>query len=251
MSSNLIGDFTFNEDLILQNILCLLGPKSLLKVVAINSLFERIASDNYLWEKFNLALWKGKQIICTGIVKRPKPRTFPYSKICLSENGYKSLSALELKYILRERKVDVRGCSEKKEFIQLALESNNVTIGVDVEPIVRPFRDKWKASFYTSLRDGHRTRATKDDICTYTWAMTFKHNPGAPKWTSSFHRNMTLTSEPSMNNGQNFDWCFYGDHDEYIRVAQYPPLIITRLPDWGWRMENQYVYFERTNQKLM
>jgi hypothetical protein len=60
MSSNLIGDFTFNEDLILQNILCLLGPKSLLKVVAINSLFERIASDNYLWEKFNLALWNCK-----------------------------------------------------------------------------------------------------------------------------------------------------------------------------------------------
>ena len=243
--ANLLGTFPFNEDIVLQHVLKCLGPRSLLKISCVNTLYERLTCDDFLWKSMTVLLWHNKQIVCTGIVKRPKPRTFPFSKIALVESGYKTLSALELKYILRQRNVDTRGCSEKREFIALATSSSELLLGIP-----RAFRDKWKASFYTSLGEGHRTRAIKADICTYKWAMTFKQNETAPEWISSFHQDMTLTSEPSMNQGRDMLWSFHGANHEYIRVAQYPPLLITRLEDWGWRMENEYVYFLRTNQKL-
>jgi hypothetical protein len=210
-----------------------------------------MSSDDLLWQNLSKSLWRNKSIVCTGNVTGSKVKMQPYKKIFLDALGYKSLSALQIKYILKERRIDVRGCSEKSEFVALALSSQSPVLGCSVPVIPRPFSSKWKASFYVSLADGHRTRAVKDDICSYTWRMTFKNNPDAyPDWESSFHSDMTLTSEPNPNPGVNMTWCFYGSEDEYVRVGQYPPLIISRLPDWGWRMENQYVYFLRTNDRL-
>ena len=251
MASSILGDLeVFPNDVLLQQVLSCLGPRSLLKIASINSIFEKLASDDYLWKDFTIQLWKNKAIVCTGIVIRPKPRTYPYAKIVLTPTAYTTLSALELKYILRSRHVDVRGLCEKKEFVDLAVKSNKLKLGSGVPPLPRPLRDKWKCSFYLSLRDGHRARAIKEDICTYKWSMAFKQNQNAPEWESSFHPDWTISSTPDPNPNQTMTWCFYGENDEYIRVGQYPPLIITRLNDWSWRMENQYVFFLRTNEKL-
>ena len=281
---NLLGIFPFNEDVILQSILSCLGPRSLLRTVCINSVFERLSSDDLLWLPFVHKLWDNKSIVCIGIVKVPTSRTFPYHKIVLDADGYKTLKSKELKYILQQRKVDTRGCSEKQEFIALALDSSSLILGQGVAPIPRALRDKWKASFYVSLHDGHRTQAVKEDICTYKWAMTFKSNANSPDWEASFHPDFSMESIPDPQPGVDMTWCFHGANDAYIRVGQYPPLIISRLPDWGWvssfcllnvwvlicqttnivffchmfdvchtkqkRMENQHVFFIRTNQKI-
>ena len=245
---NLFGDLTMNEDLMLQKVLSLLGPRSLVKIANVNSIFESMANDDILWKDLLACLWQNKMRVCTGNELRPKVKMQPYRKIFLNELGYKTFSALQLKYILKERHVNVRGCNEKSEFINLALSSQSPVIcQFSTQNIPRPFCNKWKASFYISLRDGHRTRAIKADICTYKWKMRFKNNPAYPDWESSFHNDLTLTSVPNPNPGVNMTWCFYGQNDEYVRVGQYPPLIISRLPDWGWRMENQYVYFFRTD----
>ena len=244
-----LGDFTFNEDVVLQHVLACLGPRSLLKVVCINTVFERLACDDLLWLPFIWRLWSNKHVVCTGLVYKPKPRSFPFKKVVLTQSGYKTMKAAELKYILRQRKIIMAGCTEKKDFIELCVASNELSLGGNTLPLCREMRDKWKSSFYMSLRDGKRSKALKEDICMYKWSMEFKSNQSAPAWESSFHPNNTLTSEPSFSRTGELSWCFSGA-DEYITVGQYPPLLITRLPDWTWKMENQHVIFTRTSQKL-
>jgi len=36
-------------------------------------------------------------------------------------------------------------------------------------------------------------------------------------------------------------WRFYGDHQ--VRVAEYPPLTVTRSANWGWQLTNVFVEF--------
>ena len=263
------GDLPFNENLLLE-VMSYLSPRSLLRCGTVNRTLATHACADFLWEPLTALLWHNKNPAATdikdaGAEKGAKiaPRRFPFRKVLLSEAACFTLSAAELKYLLRARGVRLAGCFEKKDFVRKLLTSAAAGACAPLAP-PRSFSAKWRASFYMSLRDGRREKAIADDIIRYKWRMYFKMHQmqSEREWVTTFGRDGSVSSlvgDQDPSPGMNMRWTFWrlaagsqgepaNDEGFAIRVGQYPPLQLTRLPCWGWRMENIHVFFVRTTE---
>ena len=239
-----LGTFTFDEQVLLHKVLTLLAPRSLLRVANVNKTFEHLANDDFLWKGLTAKLWSNKHIF-----KTQKGHICPFIKMYVTKSAYMSLKASELKWLLRQRRITSTGCWEKFEFVNLAMESSTSLLSPFTPKVPRPFRSVWKASFYMSLADGHRSFATDEDISTYKWEMYFKSGIERPL-IGSFHPNGMLSYPEHQDYDGKIPWTLETrDSQQYVRVGPYPPLLVSRCPDWGWRMENVYVYFNQLQDK--
>ena len=48
---------------LVQQVLSLLGPRSLLRLARVNSTLERLANDDYLWAPLTARLWAHKHVL--------------------------------------------------------------------------------------------------------------------------------------------------------------------------------------------
>ena len=243
-----LGSLPVDEHVLLQQVLALLGPRSLLRLARVNSAFERMANDDFLWAPLTARLWANKHIL-KGLVLKNTP-TQPYTRIHCTKEAYMSLKAAKLKRLLRLRAVSCAGVWEKHEFAELGVGSSSARLSEHTPVLLRPFATIWKASFYVSLSDGRRGFARHEEICSHKWEMHFKRgNANTPPWISSFHPDGTLSSEPHNPGGQ-FQWTLEMiGGEQYVRVGPYPPLLVQRTPNWGWQMENIHVYFEQREDR--
>ena len=232
-----LGSWPLDEHVFLQQVLALLGPRSLLRVARVNSAFERMANDDYLWRPLTARLWEDKHIL--------KGVDDPYPRIHATHEAYMSLRASKLKKLLRLREVPSAGAWEKREYAALAVGSSSARLSEHTPAIPRPFNTIWKSSFYVSLSDGHRGFALRENICSHKWEMYFKRgNLSMPQWITTFDPDGTMHSEFQ---GNQFRWTLEMiSGEQYVRVGPYPPLLVSRLPRWGWRMENVHVWFIQT-----
>ncbi len=268
-----IGNLPFNENLLLE-VMGYLSPRSLLRCGAVCRTFAAHARADFLWAPLTALLWRNKDMPAAtdakagakaGAKQGAKTRRgYPYRKVLLDEPACYTLSAAELKYLLRARGVRLAGCFEKGDFVRKLLASQSAGACAPLAP-PRPFSAKWRASFYMSLQDGKRNKAIVDDIIRYKWRMYFKMHqmPSEREWVTTFGRDGSVSSlvgnqDPSP--GMSLRWTFWektyagtggepaDDEGVAIRVGQYPPLQLTRLPCWGWRMDNVHVFFVRTTE---
>ena len=256
-SQQLPGDLS--EHVVLQHVLPLLAPRGLLKVAAVNRTCERLAGDDLLWEPLLRRLWKDFDPTQTGRSAAGSGAMVPWYRVRLTAQGWGRCRMRELKAVIKRRKLTqkTRKCLEKSEFVKIITESDPLCIGN--AQFVRSFGAKWKASFWTSLRDGKRNASDctvrREDISTYKWRMTFHQAPNAAPWVSTFHADGSLSSVPENHSNPNVRWelTLVGG-TQFVAVHPYPQLHIeradTELGRFGWVMWNQYVRFVRTDQPV-
>jgi hypothetical protein len=196
-----------------------LHVSDLKNVSTVNRFFYSVQDTSAIWKPQCLRLWQGKRIGRELFYRSNFSQIIP------------QLSMKEIKRLLICRKQYIKDLIEKKEFVELLIHST---------PTEMPaFRcNKWKISYVSSILDSHRTTITKDELCEKEWVFRFKQwgteHPGV---SAVFHSDYMYSSSLF---DQQLRWRFYAGN---IQVEQYPSLHCRRTVDWGWRMENQMVFY--------
>ena len=228
-------------DLFLHHVLIYLDNQTLLHVTSINRTFKRIGRDDLLWESRCDVLWNqngGKY----GL--RGKPLQL-YHDAGLTERAWKGCKIKELKQVLHDKRIRYRArFLEKKEFVDAIVRSN------EHKKVL--FDYKWFASYFYSMHYGKRKVPNMEDLCCCKWIMHFKaemrermeaSGSRIPTIVGEFSRNYEYKSTPQFSN-HDLSWKFVQiGNTTAVQIAQYPPLTFTRLDNYSWTMENQYVIF--------
>ena len=228
-------------DLFLHHVLIYLDSQTLLHATSINTTFKRIGRDDLLWETRCDTLWNqngGKY----GL--RGKPLRV-YHDAGLTREAWKGCKIKELKQVLQDRRIRYRArFLEKKEFVDAIVRSN-------VQKKVL-FHHKWFSSYFYSMQYGRRKVPNIEDLCCCKWIMHFKaemrermeaSGSQIPTIVGEFSRNYEYKSTPQFSNHE-LSWQFVQmGNITAVQIAQYPPLTFTRLANYSWTMENQYVIF--------
>eukprot|EP01122_Echinamoeba_exundans_P013782 TRINITY_DN6072_c0_g1_i1.p1 TRINITY_DN6072_c0_g1~~TRINITY_DN6072_c0_g1_i1.p1 ORF type:complete len:298 (-),score=39.23 TRINITY_DN6072_c0_g1_i1:95-928(-) len=83
--------------------------------------------------------------------------------------------------------------------------------------------------------DAKRTEINMDDLVSNVWSFRFHYG-------GNYAQFPTFTSEYKLYmEGRSMRWRFTDDNK--IQVEQYPPLSATRLSNWGWKLQNNFVNF--------
>ncbi|GAA0144854.1 hypothetical protein LIER_36025 [Lithospermum erythrorhizon] len=150
--------------------------------------------------------------------------------------------------------------------MQFNLQCDELWIGKAHIPRIAKLHGLSKLTSYNlSMKDGKRTRITKDDLVDHDWEFHFTEEAPDywrnldPFWTGEgplmrryFHADGTLTADEGDKVWGGHESCysvitsFFGDgriRENYVRVNRWPPMSITRKPDWSWELINRiYVY---------
>ena len=223
-------------DLFLHHILVYLDSVTLLHVTTINKAFHGIGRHDMLWESRCSKLWnEGNKYGLKGENLRV------YHDIGLSRKAWKSFKIKHLKRVLKDKsnstnrlEIKSRRFLEKHEFVDAILRNTSAKAMI--------FDHKWFSSYYYSLRYGKKKVPNMDDVCCCKWVMQFKaemrermeaNGSRVPTIVGEFFRNYDYRSTPQFSN-QDLSWRFVQVNGiTAVQVAQYPPLIFNRLPDFS------------------
>jgi len=207
---------------LLQRVLAYLDARELCRATQVCRFFRANADVEPLWRALSAARWRGKKLLTHEV---------SYRANLAHPAAAAALTVGELKGILRRRRVQVAGVLREKSDVIEAVRRSCPEVAFRV-----PLPSKWKASYAAAELDARRCEMTMDELTSFPWRMHFKHQPGlsmVARFTTTFRYYSTE---------HNFDWRFYSH--EYIQVAQFPPLRMSRTADdWGWQLENHYVTF--------
>jgi len=124
----------------------------------------------------------------------------------------------------------------------------------------------WKDAYKASVLDSMRTQITEDELCSNSgWNFRFKISAGEywvamdPSYYGEapmqryFHVDSTICAgpgDPLFNNNYETRWRFtktrFGKRGHFVKVNHWPSLLISRLPDWRFKMENQWVEYHQS-----
>ena len=232
---------TVTDDVLLHRVLPFVGPRSLLKLGLISHRWQEICDDDHLWEPLCVLLWRSKHPLFVGGSHK---RFLPHNLIKLTASGWESLRIKELKWIAAKNKTNIHGLFEKASIIaRLQAASQSGTL-----QSIR-FHHKWKASFYSSLRDSKRCKISKEELCKYDWDMTFQRGGHSVPIVCTFSEDHVFSSSSFPDNV----WRWTDPHPSgasYVQVGGYPPLLFARDKDWNWVASNIHVLFTRSTRKV-
>lgn len=93
--------------------------------------------------------------------------------------------------------------------------------------------------------DGLRQHIFRHELTSLSWSFFLRSNAGGTIGESKFHEDGRY--ESSIRHGdEEWKWELVLDSRGRacgVRVAQFPPLMLTRRKDWGWEMSNAYCVF--------
>ncbi|KAK9806004.1 hypothetical protein WJX73_003769 [Symbiochloris irregularis] len=127
-----------------------------------------------------------------------------------------------------------------------------------------PARDRTELSarqrYRLSLLQAKDIEISSAELCSLTWLFRFKRSAGDywvsmdPFWTRegplckrTFTENgeYTAVQPDPFTHDFAFRWRFaktkQGKKGHYIKVNNFPSLVLSRTKNWGWRMENEWV----------
>ncbi|XP_047979884.1 uncharacterized protein LOC125221713 isoform X4 [Salvia hispanica] len=118
-----------------------------------------------------------------------------------------------------------------------------------------------------SIRDGKRTRITRDDLCDHVWEFRFTESAPQywrdldPSWREEgatpmrryFHPDGSITADPEDK--------VWGGHEStytivtglladgkvrehYVRINRWPKMMVERHPDWSWELRNHLYFYK-------
>jgi hypothetical protein len=207
---------------LLQLILSYLDAKALARVARVCAALRENADAEHLWRDLCRQRWQGKTLMVHEV---------QYRANLAHPAAAAALTVGELKHILRMRRVPVDGVLREKSDLVAAVRRSCPEVAFRV-----PLHSKWKASYAAAELDARRCELTMDELTAYPWRFQFKQQRDM-SMVSRFTKDFRYHSLD-----HNFDWRFYGQ--EYVQVAQFPPLRISRTADdWGWQLENHWVIF--------
>ncbi len=102
-------------------------------------------------------------------------------------------------------------------------------------------------SFYASRRDSSRNMITVEELCYRKWEFRFKEwfnfvpEEEEEMLETQFYNNFTCMTSISYDI---MPWQFIFSEETnayHIQVADYTPLAISRLENWGWQLDNPHV----------
>ncbi|XP_042050638.1 uncharacterized protein LOC121796018 isoform X1 [Salvia splendens] len=119
-----------------------------------------------------------------------------------------------------------------------------------------------------SIRDGKRTRITRDDLCDHVWEFRFTEmapeywreldpswrGEGAPPMRRYFHPDGSITADPEDKvwGGHESSYTIVTGlladgqvREHYVRINRWPKMMAKRHPDWSWELRNR-LYFYRS-----
>ena len=222
-------------DLFLHHVLIYFDVSTLLHVTSINKTFHSIGRDDMLWERHCDVQWNhGNKYGLKG-----KPLRI-YHDIAISQKAWKRCKISHLKLVLKDKSnntnrltIKMRRFLEKQEFIDAIIRTQSGKIMV--------FEYKWFSSYFYALRYGHKQVPDMEDVCSCKWIMQFKaemrermqaNGNRVPTIVGEFFRNYEYKSTPQFSN-QDLMWRFVqADGVTAVQIAQYPPLIFSRISDY-------------------
>lgn len=164
-------------------------------------------------------------------------------------------------FLLHQQKQQLKTCLEKSEMIRLV---RTYAEELQFEGEVR-YSDLWFGSFASSMLDAQRESITKEELCSPYGFDTFFKVLEEEVWDSNdlaqlipydghsgimLYQHSVCYFDPNndefvmeLKDGEahhpmNFQWQW---NHNLVQVGPYPHLVITRLPDWGWKLENVHV----------
>mmetsp|Transcript_2698 Transcript_2698/g.4350 ORF Transcript_2698/g.4350 Transcript_2698/m.4350 type:complete len:162 (-) Transcript_2698:128-613(-) len=128
----------------------------------------------------------------------------------------------------------------------------------------RRYSDLWFGCYASSVLDAQRQKITKEELCNPHGFDTYFKVLEDEVWDAGdvdqlipcegrpgimLYQHSVCYFEPSnefvmeMKHGEthhpvNLQWLWNGS---LVQVGPYPHLVITRLPNWGWKLENVHV----------
>ncbi|KAL4860224.1 hypothetical protein ACK3TF_000411 [Chlorella vulgaris] len=125
----------------------------------------------------------------------------------------------------------------------------------------------FKQRYVEAELDAARTELQAKELCAFRWGFRFKEAAGAfwtaqdPFWSEGDRSSRSLMQRLFLANGSVCappDDPIFGDHERqwrftkskggkpghFIQINHWPSLIIERLLDGGWRMQNEWVVYE-------
>jgi tetratricopeptide (TPR) repeat protein len=100
----------------------------------------------------------------------------------------------------------------------------------------------WKLYYYEAERYYKRDKISEDDLCNSKWTFNSHFNNGGGDVDPVFHRDRSYTSQITA---RGMKWRIL-DEGSMVQVHQFPPLSVSRMPNGGWQMINEYVILAST-----
>jgi len=118
----------------------------------------------------------------------------------------------------------------------------------------------WKRQFALRLQDARRTRLTAAELTAADWHFRFKidlqlfhssdrergllHSRERAKLNFAPDGVYTSTIPGAPSSSRPLKWSLQtSGEDTLLQIGAYPPLLVERTADWGWRMYNRFVEF--------
>ncbi|KAJ3209559.1 hypothetical protein HDU67_006120 [Dinochytrium kinnereticum] len=205
-----------------------LTPRILSKSSMVSRRWRILSSDDSLWKPICQRRWATKK----HIEHKLHPRV-DYTSLL------DSLTVKDMKEILRARKVDMKGITEKAEMKQLV---KSTTPAESPRQANMRWSGKWKASFIIAEKDAGRIDITKEELCSMKWMFRLEFADWPPNHVvkAQFNRDYSYESDMAFQGDRKMSWRFYMKD---VQVEQYPPLKVSRTKDWGFSLNNGYAEF--------
>jgi len=263
---------------LLHYILTFLSPYDLLSVSLASSYFLKISRSDLLWKEQCIYVWRDK--VGVPSLKNDN-NIAPYWRSYLTLNAVENMSVKDLKSMFAERPLGRRqvrelfaNCLEKEDTQQAILElmpragelGGETSGGIEDEQrgqIMIAFDRLWFGSFVSSIVDSRRSTIVLDELLSRKgFLMYFKliHQDQDivdrdPEISLQYNCKCLFDEEESgfafrmeewgweeaeMHRPQNLTWKWVVP-GKAVQVGFYPPLVIHRLLNWGWKLENKHV----------
>lgn len=194
-------------------------------ILLVSKVWYNTGIEDLIWKKFCFNRWKDKHGMTLNLYHKTKFQ----NPEAINEN--------ELINILLSRHIRIPNPSDKIELIKLLLNSQKTKL------YYGNCKGNWRASFIAAELDSERTRPTATELCSVNWFFKFKGSDWAPnKWIARFHMDGTfelIEKENIIILRSSMHWHF--TNKKGIQINRYHPHRVSRLDNWGWKMENDWV----------
>jgi len=250
---------------LLEHILSYSHAIDLLSASLSNTRWKQAARDDTIWKNAAIHVWKDK--VGMPLVRRGNSiavfwRTF------VKRHVLEKMSVKDIKGLFAERPLGRRAvrdafsaCLEKSDMQTAAMQLMPMELGGDNygmadKVLEEGFDDLWFGCFASSVIDSRRATMTRDELLSRKgflmhWKV-YQDNDALGLEEDvmlHFHGIVYFDEDDSVfrmddpeemhhPRGLTWQWVVEG---KAVQVDQYPPLVVHRLENWGWRLENQHV----------
>jgi len=152
------------------------------------------------------------------------------------------LSIQQIKETLREHNIKFHDCFERQDFEEKLKLVQNLNLGnINYLDPNSGGKRRIKEIYYDKIRDSKRVTITKEELCEKQWYAEFHNN----KWFPEFKENGVLY----ISKGYEFMNYQIKNKGRSIKVENYPDLVVSRTPDWGFILENSYFVMKSIDTK--